>query len=99
MLAALRQRIRRFVAAPRGSRFRMYHERLQRRPNVMRTLLASGLGLLLLAFGLIMLVLPGPGLLVATIGAVLIAGESLLVARLLDRIDLAIAGLLRRRGR
>ncbi|HEY2396570.1 MAG TPA: PGPGW domain-containing protein [Rudaea sp.] len=56
----------------------------------MRTLLVVGGGLILLALGMILLVLPGPGLLIAAIGAALIAGESLTVARILDRIDLGL---------
>jgi len=79
------------MAAPSGNRFRAYHERLAKRRNLMRSLLVVGVGLLLLALGLAMLVLPGPGLLVAAIGATLIAGESLIVARLLDRIDLCLS--------
>jgi hypothetical protein len=90
MFDSLTRRVRRFMTAPSGTRFRAYHERLAQRPNVMRTLLVVGLGLILLALGMIMLVLPGPGLLVAAIGAALIAGESLTVARLLDRVDLCL---------
>jgi len=62
----------------------------------MRALLAFGLGLLLLALGLVMLVLPGPGLLVGFAGAALIAGESKTAARLLDRLDAWVNGVLRR---
>jgi hypothetical protein len=87
VFGALRQRIRRFMSAPSGTRFRAHHERMQQQPSVMRTLIAIGVGLLLLALGLIMLVLPGPGLLVAAIGAAIIAGESLTAARVLDRLD------------
>jgi 4-amino-4-deoxy-L-arabinose transferase-like glycosyltransferase len=90
MFDSLKRRVRRFTAAPSGTRFRAYHERLAQRPNLMRTLLVVGCGLILLALGMVMLVLPGPGLLVAAIGAALIAGESMWVARLLDRVDLCI---------
>lgn len=96
MLAELKRRIRRFVAAPSGTRFHAYHARLEQRPNLMRTLLVVGLGMILLALGMILLVLPGPGLLVAAIGATLIAGESLWAARLLDRIDVFFTGIWRR---
>jgi hypothetical protein len=96
MFDSLKRRVRRFMTAPRGTRFRAYHERLEKRPNLMRTLLIVGCGLILLALGLLMLVLPGPGLLVAVIGAVLIAGESLWAARLLDRIDSGITRIWRR---
>ncbi len=56
----------------------------------MRTVITIGIGLLLFALGLAMLVLPGPGVIVATLGAALIAGESLLVARWLDRADFCL---------
>lgn len=91
MALNLKQRVHRFMAAPSGTRFQARYHRLERRPHVVRTLLAGGLGLLLVAVGLILLVLPGPGILVATIGAALIAGESLTLARLLDRLDAALA--------
>lgn len=96
MFDTLKRRARRFMTAPSGTRFRAYHARLQQRPNLMRTLLAIGCGLILLALGLVLLVLPGPGLLVAAIGATLIAGESLTVARLLDRVDLGVTRVWRR---
>ena len=56
--------------------------------HALRTVLAVGFGLLLLALGLLMLVLPGPGLLTGLVGAALIAGESAFAARQLDRADL-----------
>jgi len=84
------------MTAPSGTRFRAYHARLAQRPSLMRTLLAIGCGLILLALGLVLLVLPGPRLLVAAIGATLIAGESLTVARLLDRVDVCVTRIWRR---
>lgn len=96
MFGALKRRIRRFMTAPSGSRFRAHYERMKSRPSLMRTLIAIGVGLVLLAAGLVMLVLPGPGLLVGTIGAALIAGESLLVARVLDRVDVWVTGMWKR---
>ena len=50
----------------------------------------------LLFFGLLLLVLLGLGLLVIVIGAGLFAEESLLIARLLDRIDLLLTRRVRR---
>lgn len=96
MFQGLKRRVHRFMAEPSGSRFRAYHERLEKHQSLMRTLLVVGVGLVLLALGLIMLVLPGPGLLVGTFGAVLLAGESLVVARILDRLDLWLTGLWKR---
>jgi len=49
--------------------------------------------------GVLMLVLPGPGLLVIALGMALIAEESLWASRLLDRLDLWIERrFLRRRS-
>ncbi|MFT3790535.1 MAG: PGPGW domain-containing protein [Rudaea sp.] len=87
MFDRLRTRWRAFLALRSGTRFRRQHRRRQARPHPVRTLLAVAGGLLLILAGIAMLVLPGPGLLVIAIGAALIAGESLTVARLLDRVD------------
>ena len=96
MFEFLKRRSRVFLSAPCGSRFRAHYERARTRPNLMRTLLVVGFGLIVLALGLVMIVLPGPGLLVAVIGAVLIAGESLTAARVLDRIDLTLSRIWKR---
>lgn len=90
MFNRFRQHAHQFMAARCGTRFRAHHRRQQARPAIMRTVIAVGFGLLLFAAGLAMLVLPGPGVLVATIGAAMIAGESLLVARWLDRADFCL---------
>lgn len=87
MFNGLREHFRGFLASRSGTRFRRHHRRRQVRPHLLHTILAVGGGLLLIVAGIVMLVLPGPGLLVMVIGAALIAGESLLVARLLDRVD------------
>jgi len=52
--------------------------------------------MILLALGLVMLVLHGPGLLVGFAGAALIAGESKWAAGLLDRVDLRVSRIGRR---
>ena len=57
----------------------------------MRKLLTLVAAPALIVAGIVLLVLPGPGLLLILLGAGLIAEESLLAARLLDRIDLAIS--------
>ena len=87
----MKRRLRKFTAAPRGQRFRAYYDRRRQQPHPVRTLLLIGLGFLLLALGLVMLVLPGPGVLVGFAGAALIAGESKPAARVLDRIDLFLS--------
>lgn len=55
----------------------------------MRKLLPIVAALALIVAGIVLLVLPGPGLLLILLGAGLIAEESLLAARMLDRTDLA----------
>jgi hypothetical protein len=47
-------------------------------------------GTLLFALGLVMLVAPGPGILVVVVGGALIAEESLLMARALDWSEVKI---------
>jgi hypothetical protein len=83
----MKRRLQKFTSVPHGQRFRAHYDRLQRRPHLIRALLTIGLGLLMFALGLVMLVLPGPGLLVGFVGAALIAGESRWAAQLLDRVD------------
>jgi hypothetical protein len=83
----LRTHFRAFLASRSGTRFRRQHRRRQANPHLLRTILALIGGVLLLLVGVVMLVTPGPGVLVIVIGAGLIAGESLIVARLLDRFD------------
>ncbi len=83
----LRTHFRAFLAARSGTRFRRQHRRRQARPHLARTILAVIGGVLLLLVGIVMLVTPGPGLVVMAIGAALVAGESLLIARVLDRVD------------
>jgi Putative transmembrane protein (PGPGW) len=87
MLTGLRQRIRSFLAPPRGTRFRRWHRSRRQQPHRLRSIAGIVGGLILIPLGVAMLVLPGPGLLVLLFAAALIAGESLVVARLLDRAD------------
>jgi hypothetical protein len=47
-------------------------------------------GTALIAVGLVMLVAPGPGILVVAIGGALLAEESLLAARALDWLEVKI---------
>lgn len=78
----------RFAASPRGRRFEVrYRLRRARKHGLLRRVLISGAGVGLILAGLAMLVLPGPGLLALLLGAALVAEESLLIARVLDRLD------------
>lgn len=96
MFAGLKRRVRRFLAAPSGTRFQAHHQRMKARASLMRALIGIGLGLILLAVGLVLLVLPGPGTLVAIFGAALLAGESLTAAKMLDWLDVRVTALWKR---
>ncbi len=100
MFEALQRHWRAFRDEPVGKRFqRRYRRRAERPSGWLRKIgvLAAAAGLIIA--GLAMLVLPGPGLLALLLAAVLIAEESLLAARLLDRADLAVHRRLARRRR
>lgn len=100
MFEALQRHWRLFRDEPVGKRFqRRYRRRTERPSGWLRKVgvLIAATGLIIA--GLAMLVLPGPGLLALLLAAVLIAEESLLAARALDRADLAIHRRLARRRR
>ncbi len=78
-----------FKDSPSGRRFQTrYRMRRMQAGGFMRKILLTAAGGLLMLVGVALLVLPGPGLLVMAIGATFIAEESLLAARVLDRLDL-----------
>ena len=54
-------------------------------------------GIALILVGLLMIFTPGPGALLVLLGAALLAGESARLARALDRMELVLRALLRRR--
>jgi hypothetical protein len=88
MSASLRDQWKQFIALPSGRRFQSRNRLHRERPTgLLRKVLMIGFGCVLILAGVVMLVLPGPGLLVLIIGAALIAEESLIAARALDRID------------
>lgn len=92
MAASIQRQWEHFAASPTGRRFETRHRlRRARKNGVLLRVLISSVAVLLLLAGLVMLVLPGPGLLALVIGAALLAEESLLAARMLDRLDLWIS--------
>ena len=87
-----------FWRDPPGQRFSRRHERLQgggRHPvgRVLRGLL----GVVLILFGLVFMVLPGPGFVPVGAGLALLASESRRLSRGLDRAELKLRGWLGRR--
>lgn len=85
-----------FLAARSGTRFQLRYRQRQRERSTWRIILSMTIATILVPIGLVMLVLPGPGILVLIIAASLIAGESWMAARALDRVDLFLTRLWRR---
>jgi hypothetical protein len=87
-----------FAQSPPGRRFEEHYwrKRHAQRAGAKRVAWIAA-GVLLLVLGLVFSVLPGPGFLFLLAGLALIAQESLPVARALDRLELAVRRLLRRR--
>ncbi|HMM68350.1 MAG TPA: PGPGW domain-containing protein [Dokdonella sp.] len=80
-----------FASRTPGTRFRARYRRRSERPSgTVRKYAIIGIGLVLMLIGVALLVLPGPGILMLLLGAGLIAEESLIAARGLDRIELWI---------
>lgn len=69
-----------------GERFQHQHDRMQKQSRGMRIAHAAAGGLLTLA-GIVLLFIPGPGLLVMLFGLALLAGLSKTLAKLLDRAE------------
>lgn len=89
MLENFKQSLRHFGEAPPGKRFEQrFRELRQSRQSGWRKAVFIGVGVLIIAAGLLFLVTPGPGLLVVFVGAGLIAQQSLIAARALDWLDL-----------
>ncbi|MEP6882705.1 MAG: PGPGW domain-containing protein [Dokdonella sp.] len=97
MTVSVRRQWQHFEATPSGRRFQTRHRmRRGHGGGVARKVLICGMGVLIVLAGIVMIVLPGPGMLAIVIGATLIAEESLFAARMLDRIDLWVTGLYKR---
>jgi hypothetical protein len=85
MLERLKRSWQRFKAGVPGQRFQeQYRRRRESGRSAVQKALFIGGGILLIAAGFVFLFIPGPGLLVAFLGALLIARQSLLAARTLD---------------
>lgn len=88
-LAALRSDWKCFKRDPAGERFERQHDRTRKRSPALRIALAV-LGGLLIAGGVVLLFIPGPGLPVALLGVALVASASRRMARWLDRVEPAL---------
>jgi hypothetical protein len=84
-----------FARSPPGRRFQKLYESRPPCSPLKRWGRMAG-GILLCVAGLVMLVAPGPGILILLIGGGLMAQESAAVARVLDRAEVRIRRRLRR---
>jgi len=94
MLKELEKSWRVFKDAPPGARFqRLYRER---KGHGTSRFVVPAIGILLLAGGVVLLFIPGPGLLFIAFGAALLAQQSRWLARLLDRLEPVLRRLARK---
>lgn len=85
-LADVKRDWRAFKRDEPGKRFQHQHERLQKKPTALRVAMAIG-GVLLLALGVVLCFIPGPGVPLLVFGLALLAGLSSSLARALDRTE------------
>lgn len=85
-LAKIAQQWRAFAHDEPGKRFENQHRRMKQGGKPLLVGLAV-VGALLVAAGIFLLFVPGPGLLVAAFGLALLAGISRSLARVLDRAE------------
>ena len=98
MIQASRKLWRRLIDGKPGSRFQERYLRRRQTPSGrLRKCLVIVAGALLVIVGIILLPAPGPGALIMLAGATLIAQESLAAARVLDRVELRLRGVFRRK--
>ncbi len=93
MLNELKKSWKVFKNAPPGVRFQKFHK--ERKGRGASRIVVPVIGILLLAGGVVLLFIPGPGLLLIAFGAALIAQQSLWLARLLDRLEPVLLRLAR----
>ena len=95
MLAELRKHWRIFKNGRPGSRFQKLYEARKESGGPARIAFLA-VGILLFAGGVVLLVIPGPGLPLIAFGAALLAQQSLWLARLLDRAEPILRRLVRK---
>ena len=91
MLAQWRKEWHWLRRQPPGERFQAFHQSRRERGQV--GVATAVVASVLLLAGAVMLVIPGPGLLVMALACTLLAGQSPTLARRLDRLELRLRGL------
>jgi hypothetical protein len=84
--ADLKREWRRFKHDSPGHRFRNHRSRMRKKSAAI-AVAATIIGAVMIAGGLVMLVVPGPGVPVIVLGLALIAGRSCTLSGLLDRAE------------
>lgn len=93
MLEKWKESWKEFERSPPGERFeRMYRRRRMTGSAAVRVGLIAA-GVLLIVGGIVLLAIPGPGLLVIAFGGALIAQQFLFVARAFDQLELLLRKL------
>jgi uncharacterized membrane protein YbaN (DUF454 family) len=93
VLGALKNRWQELAHEPPGHRFQnRYRKKKQEGSSRLRMLWLIA-GFVLMAAGLVLLVIPGPGSVLLIIGAAFLAEESQVAARILDRLELKLRKL------
>lgn len=93
--ADLAKRWRAFRALPAGARFRRFHEQQKNAPGWVKPLLVVG-AVVSLAVAVVLTIFPGPAFVFYGLAGALLATQSIHVARLLDRGELAARALVGR---
>lgn len=93
MFESFKETWRKIEQDPPGRRFRrQYRRRQAARQGIFKRALFIGVGSVILVVGIILLFTPGPGLFFVFVGWGLIAQESLLLAIILDKLELYLRG-------
>jgi hypothetical protein len=100
MIATLKRYWQSFRRSRPGRRFQDHYDRKREsQGGVLWRCVVVLLGILLCAAGLFFMVVPGPGIPILLVGAVLIAQQSQITARLLDRAEIFLRRFVRNRAR
>jgi hypothetical protein len=91
---ALKKHWRELAHEQPGLRFQRRYERNRGAGHALGRALRITAGIVLIVIGAVLLLIPGPGTVVIVVGAALLAQESAILARLLDRLELRLRDLI-----